>query len=200
MPAYLRKNGYKDLTDSYHTVWQDAYKTKENCFEWIMSRPASFDNFNQYMASRREHQVTWIQFYPVEEDATQLDPARPLFVDIGGGIGHQAAEFKEKYPTLPGKVVLQDLPFAIDHALPTPGVDNQALDFFTGQPVKSESPAMVTLKCILTGRETPNSTIYVPCCTTGRMRSAATFSSTPRRPWGRTRSSSSTTSWRPIRV
>ena len=123
----MRKVGYHDPTDSYHTVFQDAWDTEQNCFEWMMGHPTYFESFNQYMASRREHQATWIQFYPLKDDATNLSPERPLFVDIGGGIGHQAAEFKARYPDLPGKVILEDLPFAIDHALPTAGVENQAV-------------------------------------------------------------------------
>jgi demethylsterigmatocystin 6-O-methyltransferase len=139
MPAFFRKVGYHDPTDSYHTVFQDAHNTKESCFDWLMRHPANFETFNKYMAARRENQKTWIQVYPVEEDATSLAPERPLFVDIGGNIGHQAAEFKAKYPKLPGKVILQDLPGAIQHALPTPGVENQVHDFYEAQPVKSGS-------------------------------------------------------------
>jgi demethylsterigmatocystin 6-O-methyltransferase len=139
MPAYFRRNGYKNLTDSYQTVWQDAWNTKENCFEWMMKRPDYFANFNAYMASRREHQTLWSDVYPLKDDATNLSPERAVFVDVGGGIGHQCADFKEKHPDVPGKVVLQDLPFAVEHAIPTPGVDNQPLDFFTGQPVKGTS-------------------------------------------------------------
>ena len=36
-------------------------------------------------------------------------PDAPLMVDIGGGIGTDAIEFRRRYPDQPGRVVLQDL-------------------------------------------------------------------------------------------
>ncbi|GAW24152.1 hypothetical protein ANO14919_137330 [Xylariales sp. No.14919] len=36
-----------------------------------------------------------------------------------------------------GRVILQDLPHSISNALPTPGVENMAHDFFEPQPVKA---------------------------------------------------------------
>ena len=100
-----------------------------------MSRPESFANLNLYMAGRREHQISWLDHYKL--DSSNLSLERPLFVDIGGSIGHSCAEFKAKYPNLPGRIVLEDLPFAVEHALPTFGVENLAYDFFSGpQPIK----------------------------------------------------------------
>ena len=145
MPAYLEKSGYKNLTDSHHTVWQDGWKTKDDCFQWMMSHPKNFENFNLYMASRRQNQVTWLDFYQLS--ISDLNPERALFVDVGGGIGHSCAEFKVKYPELPGRVILQDLPYAIEHALPTPNVENTAHDFMMPQPVQGKlfsSPSLET--------------------------------------------------------
>ncbi|KAL2043501.1 hypothetical protein N7G274_003808 [Stereocaulon virgatum] len=55
---------------------------------------------------------------------------------MGGGVGHQCAQFKARFPHVPGRVILQDLPHSIDKALPTPGVENMVHDFFEPQPVK----------------------------------------------------------------
>lgn len=88
------------------------------------------------MAARRAGMPTWLSVYPIESETKGWNPELPVFVDIGGGIGHQCAELKGKYPKLPGKVVLQDLPHCIDHALPTPGVDNTVQNFFEPQPIK----------------------------------------------------------------
>ena len=48
----------------------------------------------------------------------------------------QNAEFKAKYPDVPGRVVLQDRQENIEKAIQTPGVENMTYDFFTPQPVK----------------------------------------------------------------
>ncbi|PQE03140.1 O-methyl transferase B protein [Rutstroemia sp. NJR-2017a BBW] len=55
---------------------------------------------------------------------------------MGGSIGHQCANLKAKYPSLPGRVILQDLPHTIATALPTTGVENIAHDIFEPQPIK----------------------------------------------------------------
>lgn len=94
------------------------------------------------MASRREPELSWLSVYPVQErlgdDGDGCRPSRPLYVNIGGGIGHQCAQFRERYPDVPGRVVLQDLPHSIAAALPTPGVENMAHDFFEPQPVEGD--------------------------------------------------------------
>jgi demethylsterigmatocystin 6-O-methyltransferase len=138
MPSFLKRHGYKNPSDSYQTVWQDAYNVKENCFEWMMGRPEAFANFNLYMNSRRENQPSWIDVFPVKDDITNLSPERALFVDVGGGIGHQCVEFKRMYPDLPGRVILQDLPFAVQNAISSPGVEAMAHDFTQTQPIKGK--------------------------------------------------------------
>ncbi|EHL01928.1 putative Sterigmatocystin 8-O-methyltransferase [Glarea lozoyensis 74030] len=79
--------------------------------------------------------VTWLSVYPVVEEAAKWSAEKGLFINIGGGIGHQCAQFKEKYPSLQGRIVLQDLPHSVAQALPTPGVENMAHDMFERQPI-----------------------------------------------------------------
>lgn len=59
-----------------------------------------------------------------------------LFVDVGGGAGHKCMELKARYPALPGKVILQDRPETLAHAIPT--VESMVHDFFTEQPIKGK--------------------------------------------------------------
>jgi demethylsterigmatocystin 6-O-methyltransferase len=68
-----------------------------------------------------------------------------LFFDMGGHIGHQCANFKIKYPHMGGRVVLQDLPYAIDMALKTDGVENIVHDILTPQTVKAKASVQLHL-------------------------------------------------------
>lgn len=136
LPAFLKKTGYKNPTDEVNTVFQDAWNTKLHGFEWFADHPENLAYFNEFMASRRQPELSWLTVYPLTEQAKDCDPSRPVYVNIGGGIGHQCAEFKEKFPNLPGRVILQDMPHSIAKALPTPGVENMVHDFFTPQPIK----------------------------------------------------------------
>jgi len=81
---------------------------------------------------------TWLSVYPIETETKALNPNAPLvlLVDIGGNIGHICAQFKQVFPDVPGRVILQDLPETIAAALSTPGVENVAYNFFEPQPIK----------------------------------------------------------------
>ena len=63
-----------------------------------------------------------------------------LFVDIGAGNAHVVVGLRSAMPDLPGRMVAQDLPAVIRAAsTPPPGVEMQANDFFTEQPIKRKS-------------------------------------------------------------
>lgn len=136
MPKFLRETDYNDITDNKHTVWQQAFQTSLGPFQWFANHLQELENFNNYMAARRQAAETWLSVYPVEEETKDWNPELPVYVNIGGSIGHQCAEFKQKYPHVPGRVILQDLQHSIDHALQTPGVENMVHNFFQPQPVK----------------------------------------------------------------
>ena len=61
-----------------------------------------------------------------------------LFVDIGAGNGHVVSGLKEAFPQLPGRLIAQDLQGMIATAPSVTGVEMQAYDFFTEQPIKSK--------------------------------------------------------------
>jgi hypothetical protein len=57
-----------------------------------------------------------------------------MFVDVGGGFGHQAKLLKDTFPDIPGKFVVQDLPQMKGKDLP--GIEFQIHDFYEEQPIK----------------------------------------------------------------
>ncbi|RYP63793.1 hypothetical protein DL769_006859 [Monosporascus sp. CRB-8-3] len=136
LPAFLKASGYKNPNDEVRTVFQEAWKTTDHAFAWFGSHPENLRYFNDYMAFRREPQFSWLELYPVLEEAKGITPERALYVNIGGGIGHQCAQFKDRYPDIPGRVILQDLPHSIEKALQIPGVENLSHNFFDPQPIK----------------------------------------------------------------
>ncbi|KAF4633291.1 hypothetical protein G7Y89_g4833 [Cudoniella acicularis] len=136
LPTFLKKTTYRNPTNEMHTAFQDAWKTSLHAFAWFADHPEHLAPFNDYMALRRQPDLSWLTVYPVKEETKGWDPERPVYVNVGGGVGHQCAQFKEKYPDVPGRVILQDLPHSIAEALPTPGVENVVHDFFEPQPIK----------------------------------------------------------------
>ncbi|OTA89513.1 hypothetical protein M434DRAFT_79281 [Hypoxylon sp. CO27-5] len=144
LPAFLKRTAYRNPSDEMHTVSQDAWKTPLHHFAWLGTQPEKLGYFNDYMAFRREADLSWLSVYPVIEETKDWVPEKPVYVNIGGGIGHQCAQFKEKYPNVPGRVILQDLSHSIKKALPTPGVENMVHNFFEPQPIKGKYNCLPT--------------------------------------------------------
>ena len=136
MPDFLAKIHYQNITDNANTVHHAAWKTDKPPFMWFAEHPKNAGYFNDYMLHRHKGMATWLNVYPVEEETRSRKPDVPVFVDIGGNIGHQCAELGSNYPQLPGQVVLQDLPQPISQALSTPGVVNMVHDAFQAEPIK----------------------------------------------------------------
>jgi len=94
------------------------------------------DPFQLYMSGFHEGRANWMDFYPVEENlCTGARPDAVMFVDIGGGMGHEAVALKQRFPKLPGKFILQDLPQTVK-GLHLEGVETMAHDFLKTQTIK----------------------------------------------------------------
>ena len=74
--------------------------------------------------------------YPVESVLLGQSPERPILVDLGGGLGHQCIALRERFPQLKGRVILQDIPQTLAHAIPHNGVEVMVQDFFELQVIK----------------------------------------------------------------
>ena len=136
LPAFLAETNYQNITDNDHTVHHKAWNTDISAFAWLSQHPEKFTNFNQYMAARRHTESTWLSVYPIQDETQGWKLDEPVFVDIGGGIGHQCVELKSRYPELPGRIILQDLAHCIDEATLTPGVETMVHDLFQPQPIR----------------------------------------------------------------
>ena len=143
LPEYLKGIHYRNPTEPANSPFQHAHQTQLPFFAWLEQNPRYFSIFNNYMSAYRAGKPTWCDpgFYPISErlvegfDASISDV---LLVDVGGGLGRDLQELREKHPLVPGKFILQDRPDVIS-TIPS---DSQIIfksmfhDFFTQQPVK----------------------------------------------------------------
>ena len=93
------------------------------------------------MQSFNEGHKNWMDFYPVEErlgKGARTDRDAVMMVDVGGGAGQQALALKNKFPSLPGRFVVQDLQSLPAEHERVQGIEYQQHDFFNEQPVKGE--------------------------------------------------------------
>ena len=107
-------------------------------FVWALTQPERLKDFNLWMTATHEGQRSWLDVFPAEKFCDGSDVNKVLFVDIGGGVGHQCAALKARLSAarIEGRIVLQDMPMAIEHAIPTEGVEATIFDFWKEQPIK----------------------------------------------------------------
>ncbi|GMG41690.1 unnamed protein product [Aspergillus oryzae var. brunneus] len=101
-------------------------------FEWLAQRKHHQALFNSYMSSRRQGKPSWFDVYPVERlthGALEHDDA-VFLVDVGGNQGHDLIRFREKFPDVTGRLVLQDLPKVIASAPAGEQVEAMAAYYF----------------------------------------------------------------------
>lgn len=94
------------------------------------------------MSAYRAGKPSWLDPgfpYPVQTRLGDGDANDVLFVDVGGGLGHDLRELRAKHPSLPGTLVLQDRAEVIASLGADSNSDScfqaMAHDFFTPQPV-----------------------------------------------------------------
>lgn len=139
LPEYFAQRGWKSPDDADDGPFQFASGTQSHYFEFLSSESYYQQAFNTTMtASFRRKGQSWFSFFPVEEKLHVEDPTAPLLVDIGGGKGEDILAFRDSFPHLPGKLILQDLPVVVEGAqnIVSSGVEVQGYNFFDEQPVK----------------------------------------------------------------
>ncbi|KAL9105135.1 MAG: hypothetical protein Q9187_008819 [Circinaria calcarea] len=142
LPAYLQSISYVHPTNIADGPFQYAHKTPAPFFVWLYERPELASCFNNYMSGYRAGKPSWVDpgFYPVEErlcNCMKQGKGEVWVVDVGGGLGHDLELLKQKYPHVPGRLVLQDKQEVIDQIPASEtGFEKTAHDFFTPQPVK----------------------------------------------------------------
>lgn len=96
-----------------------------------------------YMAGRRKGSMRWPDVFPIKtqlEQALSDDENSILFVDVGGNQGHDLKLFQERVPDTKGRLILMDLPEAVNKITgPMNGIEVVPYDFFTPQRIEGIS-------------------------------------------------------------
>lgn len=173
LPAYLKKNGYRNPTNPTDTALQLGFNTDLHFFETVKQDPVTAKQFNNHMSIYSLGRPSWMDvgFFPVQErliEGSNTTNDNVLLIDMGGSIGHDLSEFKRKWPDAPGRLILQDLPTVACHAQGLdPTIEVMPHDFFTPQPVKGmSSPSLPFVPSIrpLTNIQTRRTSILHALC------------------------------------
>lgn len=146
LDEFLEATDYQNPADTNNGPWQFAYSTKDHYLDWLTQNPEDAHQnpedahaFNVTMRVNRQVEgAQWFDIYPVEGRLSVSSNDRVQLVDIGGGLGHDLAGLKRKFPNLPGRLVLEDLPDVIEHAKESieDGIGIVGYNMFTEQPLK----------------------------------------------------------------
>ncbi|KAK4494655.1 hypothetical protein PRZ48_014011 [Zasmidium cellare] len=136
LPWFLRKNGYKSPASLRECCWQEVYEGDGTIWEWMKEYPEMGRYFNDYMAAARPYTSSALgEEFPFGRlfEGSKKDDV--VFVDVGGGHGHQAVSLRKSFPKERGRFILQDLPQVVDGKV-LDDVEVMAHDMMKEQPVK----------------------------------------------------------------
>lgn len=141
LPAYFAETKNRLPSPKDGSV-QAAHKTEFTFFEY-MSQPEHLSilhDFNSLMQTVSSTTSSWLDFYAFEEEiihGLEKSANAVLLVDIAGGLGHKLQELRLKFPNLPGRLFLQDLPKTIESADNTKkAFETITHDFLIPQPIQ----------------------------------------------------------------
>lgn len=138
---YLDCTGFSAPTEARETPF--FFANNATLFEWLKENPQQRMSFDNYMGFRRKEALRWFEVFPITDQFSaglRSDAHAVLIVDVGGSHGHDLLRFKEQFPGLPGRLILQDLPETIDVlGGGLSGIEPMAYNFYSPQPVKGAS-------------------------------------------------------------
>ena len=145
MPQFLESTHYRNPTDYHSGAFQYGHRTELGLFEYIKGNPKSvktFDSAMQSLAMMYDAGRSAGSFpFDKELDLEEIRDSYVVVVDVGGGRGQALKAIHEGFPSLRGRMVLQDVPEVIEDAkasgLPS-FIEPMAASFFEAQPVQGK--------------------------------------------------------------
>ena len=148
-PSLLRESGYKAPSDPRNGIFQRQHGLEGLTMFECLQRPENrhlLEDFNRLMKYTTKGRRSFLDVCDIGALMQQVPPASMvskkeghLFVDIGGGTGTDAFEFRSRFPDVSGVIELQELKGVITDVqqagLQGSGVSLRVHDFFTPQPV-----------------------------------------------------------------
>lgn len=140
MPEFFTRHKMEDPAVARPLPWNMATGSDLAVWEWLAEHPREQAAFNDFMFVQTTGLAGFIETFPLEEYILLGDTTdRVQFVDVGGGSGHISRAILAKYPTLHGKIAVED---RLDAGTVTrtdfakEGIQMIPHDFFMPQPLK----------------------------------------------------------------
>ena len=91
LPGYLRRHNYRSPSNITDTAFTDANPSAPHIFEWMGKNTENLRTFMLWMGAHRLRDKEWLDVFPFHDVVCSGFETgnTPVFVDVGGGIGHQ---------------------------------------------------------------------------------------------------------------
>ncbi|MCJ1286657.1 hypothetical protein MMC26_006003 [Xylographa opegraphella] len=143
MPHFLNSRGYQNPTEYHDSAFHYGHHTRLGFWEYLKADPERARLFNSGMRSLATVGSANRSAgpYPFGEElgTEEVRDTDVLVVDVGGGRGQVLEAIKASFPSLKGRMVLQDVPDVIEDAEASglPGfIEPMAVSFFEPQPIE----------------------------------------------------------------
>ncbi|GAP92083.1 putative sterigmatocystin 8-o-methyltransferase protein [Rosellinia necatrix] len=142
LPAWLQSIQYRYPVGILPTAWTSAVPTEMDPYAWLADNPWALKLAQAHMMVQRDGRPSFFDALDFEKRFAQdTTSSTILFVDVGGGSGSQSLAFRQRYPNLPGRVLLQDRPEVVRQVKPmladSGNIESEVYDFSTTpQPVQ----------------------------------------------------------------
>lgn len=140
-------NQFSDRSANRPDIYEFTYgKSMWEDMETDQEFKKAFDN-HMSMRKAENAEEPWYDVFPAAKvflETVRTEPEAVTLIDIGGGIGQDLIIFRQQYPGMPGRHILQDLPHTLQNVDPSHSSEIELMphDFFTAQPIKGLSYAL----------------------------------------------------------
>ncbi|KAL5358189.1 O-methyl transferase B [Aspergillus floccosus] len=134
LPKYLHKTSYADPSGNSRLPFHDVHNWEGDPFGYSDAFPDKGALADKHMQFCGNNLTNWANVFALMDQKTSPDDI--LFVDVGGGLGHQCARLRAHYPNLQGRMIVQDRKRVIDARPPNKGVEKMVHDIFDPQPIQ----------------------------------------------------------------
>ncbi|KAL4913952.1 S-adenosyl-L-methionine-dependent methyltransferase [Aspergillus aurantiobrunneus] len=140
-PEFLRKHDYAFLSGVTSGPFQYAHNHSLPMWEWMAEDEERLDLQNSFMEADRGSRPPWVDWFPVEQELLRPRSVSGgdedvFMVDVAGGRGHDLQLFKERFPQVNGRFILEDVPHVLEQSVYGLQAEKLAFDLFKSQPVK----------------------------------------------------------------
>ena len=138
LPGHLSDLNYQNPVDKLNTTLAKANGISNKSVVEIIYNSPHLQAFGTYMRTFSLGRMEWTDLYPIKErliEGFDDSHGNVMMVDVGGGFGQQAKLLKDAFPSLAGRVVVQNLPLL---SQTIPGIEFVEHDFWTEQPIKGQ--------------------------------------------------------------